>query len=61
MGFLPDRDTGAGGTSISLKVAYRRHFQTQPPPKIRKGAVSQLENDALVECGNHPDLRDILF
>ncbi len=36
MGFLPDRDTGAGGTSISLKVAYRRHFQTQPPRKSEK-------------------------
>lgn len=28
MGFLPDRDIGASGTNVRLKVAYQRHLQT---------------------------------
>ena len=28
MGFLPDRDIGAGGTNVSFKVTHRCHFKT---------------------------------
>ncbi len=39
MGFLPDRDIGAGGTNVSFKVTHRWcHFKTSPPRTVFPGS-----------------------